>query len=247
VPNFDDVNGSEDIEVHVTVKDEDGLGRKLKTLLRKDGLTVIQKRLEAYLKELRTTAERAILLPTTKKHVTNTATVTANNKNSCTNNASSTGTKTTIATSTTARKSSGLQFPTKTYKHEYEFKCSALDAYLVFTDKQRVTAWSQSSDITLDAHKNGRFELFGKNVVGTFTLLEQSKKIAMEWRNKDWVEGHYSTATLTFEQGHDSTKVVLEQVGIPEKEYEKTCQGWNYNYFQKINAVFGYGASFGSF
>ena len=64
----------------------------------------------------------------------------------------------------------------------------------------------------------------------------------MRWRVKSWPDEHYSDVTLTFEEKNDCTVLHLSQTGVPEKELERTREGWERYYWDSIRQTFGFGA-----
>jgi activator of HSP90 ATPase len=64
----------------------------------------------------------------------------------------------------------------------------------------------------------------------------------MNWRNKRWIEEHYSLATLEFKELEDHTQVTLVQTGIPENFVDNTEDGWRNFYFNAIKQTFGMGS-----
>lgn len=254
IPNFDDVNGSEDIDINVTIDKEDEDGRCVKTELRKKGAKEIKKRFAIYLVKFRNDAIESCVLPTAKQN--NGTTTKAATANPAEVPKPSTHATTVTATAKTqtidktindnkdqkSNSNIGAKINTKTYKKEVDFKCTALDAFMVFTDPQRVQAWARSP-VKMENFKGGNFEIFGKQVEGTFVQFESPKMIEMSWRRACWCSGYYSNVTIEFKQGSDSTTVSLVHKGIPEDNYEATCEGWIKMYFANINSIFGYVAS----
>lgn len=71
--------------------------------------------------------------------------------------------------------------------------------YNALTRIEMVTAFTRGA-VKLEPFKDGKFELFGGNINGTFKELVPHKKIVKEWRYKQWPQGHYSTVTLNIDQ-----------------------------------------------
>ena len=69
-----------------------------------------------------------------------------------------------------------------------------------------------------------------------------NKKIVMNWRNKRWIDEHYSVATLELNEKEDHTLLTLTQTGIPENFLENTEDGWRNFYFNSIKQTFGFGS-----
>lgn len=65
----------------------------------------------------------------------------------------------------------------------------------------------------------------------------------MKWRFKSWPEEHYSKVTINLTQKADATELSLIQTGVPEKEFERTKEGWKMYYWQSIKQTFGFETS----
>jgi activator of HSP90 ATPase len=64
----------------------------------------------------------------------------------------------------------------------------------------------------------------------------------MNWRNKRWLEGHFSQAVLDFQEKDDCTLLTLTQTGVPANFLENTEEGWKNFYFNAIKQTFGFGS-----
>ncbi|KAI8607793.1 activator of Hsp90 ATPase [Chytriomyces sp. MP71] len=122
-----------------------------------------------------------------------------------------------------------------------EFVCSAADLYSTLLDQGRVQAWSRGP-ASIKPEVGAEVKLFGGNVEGKILELVPNKKIVQTWRLKTWPANHYSTVTLTFEEGRESVMLRLEQTEVPVGEKDLTTKNWKGYYFDGIKAAFGYGA-----
>lgn len=123
-----------------------------------------------------------------------------------------------------------------------EFRTTALELYKTFTDATRIAAFTRAPPKLFEgAHKGGKFELFGGNVSGEYLTLEEPTKIVQKWRLGQWVEGHYSTLTIGFDQ-NDSDAVTVMRVqwdGVPVGQEEVTRRNWGEYYVRSIKTTFG--------
>ncbi|KAF8244228.1 hypothetical protein K440DRAFT_610494 [Wilcoxina mikolae CBS 423.85] len=142
--------------------------------------------------------------------------------------------------------SKGTVINTVTLNETYEFNTSAEQLYLTFVDPQRVTAFTRAPPGQFEPKEGGKFSLFGGNVEGAFKVLETNKKIVQDWRLGDWPKGHFSTLTLVFDQGTDSTNLRLTWNGVPVGQDEVTKRNFEDYYVRSIKTTFGYGVSFPS-
>jgi len=131
---------------------------------------------------------------------------------------------------------------TVTLKDDIEFQTSADQLYQTFVDPQRVAAFTRAPPSEFEPREGGRFSLFGRNVEGQFKQLEKDKKIVQTWRLADWPKGHYSTLTLAFDQGTDSTVLRLSWDGVPVGQEDVTKRNFGDYYVRSIKTTFGFGA-----
>ena len=127
------------------------------------------------------------------------------------------------------------------FSESVRFNCSPNDLYLVLTDPARVQAWTLGP-VTMVAKPDGEFAMFSGNVSGKFLESTPNKKIVQKWRSKDWPEGVFSTVTITLQSDEDGTLLKLDHTGIPKSDYERTRHNWSEMCWNRIKAVFGFGA-----
>lgn len=75
-----------------------------------------------------------------------------------------------------------------------------------------------------------------------FSLQIPEKKLSMRWRMKTWPDEHYSVVTIELEEAEDCTRLTLKQTGIPAGEVDRTKEGWQLNFWQRIKQAFGFEA-----
>jgi len=125
-----------------------------------------------------------------------------------------------------------------------EFRTTAMELFQTFTDPQRIAAFTRSPPSIFEgAKKGGKFELFGGNVSGEFTELEEPNKLVQRWRLKQWPTGHYSKLEITFDQ-NDQDAVTVMRVnwdGVPVGQEEVTKRNWGEYYVRSIKTTFGFG------
>ena len=57
------------------------------------------------------------------------------------------------------------------------------------------------------------------------------------WRYSDWPEGHYSTATFSFQAIDKGTRLIFTQTDVPDDKYEDIKQGWKEYYWQPLKEM----------
>lgn len=127
-------------------------------------------------------------------------------------------------------------------KDAFEFQTSADELYETFTDTRRVAAFTRSPPEIFEASNGGAFKLFGGNVEGEFITLTPSQRIVQKWRLSSWPKDHYSTMTINFDQGTDTTFLRLGWEGVPIGQEETTRKNFEEYYVKSIKRTFGFGA-----
>lgn len=125
-----------------------------------------------------------------------------------------------------------------------EFRTTAAELYQTFTDPQRLAAFTRAAPQNFTGAKpGGTFALFGGNVSGEFTELEEPTHIVQKWRLKQWPEGHYSTLSIWFDQNDVDAVTVMrvEWKGVPVGQEESTKGNWGEYYVRSIKTTFGFG------
>jgi len=90
----------------------------------------------------------------------------------------------------------------------------------------------------------GKLMMFSGAVEGENAELKpfdgERAVIKWKWRFSTWQPSHWSTVLITMvKQDDGSTKLTLEQTGVPEDERERTERGWKGMLFEPMNAMLG--------
>lgn len=144
----------------------------------------------------------------------------------------------------TSQKNAGSVVNTTTVTDQEEFRTTAEQLYLTFTDPQRIAAFTRAPPKKFDgAKQGGKFELFGGNVSGEYLELKEPTKIVQSWRLDQWPAGHFSKLELDFDQ-NDADGVTVMRVswtGVPVGQEEVTKKNWSEYYVRSIKTTFGFG------
>lgn len=147
------------------------------------------------------------------------------------------------SSTTTTQSSAGAKtVNTTTVTDSEEFRTTAEELYKTFTDPQRLAAFTRAPPKLFEgAHKGGKFELFGGNVVGEYQELDENKRIVQSWRLQQWPAGHFSTLEIDFDQNDvDSVTVMrVNWTGVPVGQEEVTKENWQTYYVHSIKRTFG--------
>jgi len=125
-----------------------------------------------------------------------------------------------------------------------EFRTSAEELFITFTDPGRITAFTRSPPKVFEGPKaGGKFELFGGGVQGEYVSLTEPKQIVQKWRLAHWPQGHYSTLTLDFDQDNVNavTNMKASWDRVPVGEEDSTRDKWGEYYVRSLKTTFGFG------
>jgi len=128
---------------------------------------------------------------------------------------------------------------TKTFTQKLTFEVPPHILYETLLDPNRVAAFT-GGPCKVDNKVGSEFFLFDGAVQGTQVELIPSKKIVQKWRFKTWPENHYSTVTFSFDNDGSATLLTLSQKEIPSSDYDRTCDGWDTFFWQRIRGLFGW-------
>jgi len=142
-------------------------------------------------------------------------------------------------TTTKEEKKAPSKISTKTFTQKLTFEVPPQLLYETLLDQNRVSAFTGGSS-KVENKVGGEFFLFEGAVQGTQVELVPPKKIVQKWRFKTWPENQYSHVTFSFEDQGDSTLLTLTQKDIPSSDYERTCDGWETFFWQRIRGLFGW-------
>ncbi|RXG50997.1 Activator of 90 kDa heat shock protein ATPase-like protein 1 [Armadillidium vulgare] len=237
IVNLSEENEPHEIEIDVSLKKSSSLGDKFKEFIRIKGLKEIREKVKIYIQALKDEYASDLILPTKGQPQATTCQSKTIISQDLANNVKN------IQVSAPAPKSDSnpVKFNTSTISLSQNFKCTADELYKAITIKEMVCAFTRN-DVKWNPEKGGKFELFGGNVSGEFVELVPNEKIVQKWRFKSWPSGHFSVVVLTLNQGDDSTRLDLQQTGVPVSDIERTKQGWQNYYWDAIKRTFGFGA-----
>lgn len=244
IPNLSEENTADEIDVNVSVKNDNVQSEVLKEVMRNKGANLIREQIKLYLKLLRDEYAKDLIKPT-KVDESGSINSFSTAKQDATRqqptsvqNAKIQATKS--VNGTIPNKAVG-KLETSSISLTESMKCTADEFYRAFTIPEMVAAFSQSKPV-LNVVAGGKFELFNGNVTGVFTQLDENRCIKQRWRFKGWPVEHYSEVTITLDQKEDCTEVNVLQTGVPRSDIERTEVNWKRYYFEAMKRTFGFGA-----
>ncbi|KAK9702970.1 Activator of Hsp90 ATPase, N-terminal [Popillia japonica] len=233
IPNLSEENDISELDIQITISENDEGAHKLKEIMIQKGKDVIRDKLSQYVTSLKVEFSDGMILP--KKDEVK--------PNSINNLTSGFNKKINMVPVISESKQIGLKIETSTINITQKFQCKAEEFYNAMTRIEMVTAFTRGP-VKIDPVKGGKFELFRGNITGTFEELIPGKKIVQSWRYKQWPEGHYSTVTININEKSDHTEVEVIQTGVPKGEVDVTKANWDRYYWDSMKATFGFGAFF---
>lgn len=144
----------------------------------------------------------------------------------------------------TSTSGTGQKVNVTTINDSTEFRTSAAELYQTFTDVARITAFTRSAPLVFEGAKaGGKFELFGGNVSGSYTELNEPTQVIQKWRLAQWPQGHFSTLKIDFEQNNIDHVTLMKVTwdGVPVGQEDVTKRNWGEYYIRSIKQTFGFG------
>lgn len=125
-----------------------------------------------------------------------------------------------------------------------EFRTSAEELFITFTDPQRIAAFTRSPPTVWEgANAGSKFAIFGGGVNGEYVSLKKPTQIVQKWRLAHWPQGHYSKLTLDFDQDdvNSVTNMRVKWDQVPVGEEDSTREKWGEYYVRSLKTTFGFG------
>lgn len=231
IPNLSEENSVDEVEVTITIDKNTPEGTHVKESLYSEGRSLIREILEKYVSSLKEEFSQGMILPKKDKQQEN---------SKCVKSITAGFNKQIGLDQVPKNNNKSERIKTTSLDFNLTFVCTGEDFYNALTKNELVSVFT-NGPVRLEATQGGKFEMFGGNIVGEFLELVPNKKIVQKWRTNSWKSGHFSTVTITIDQGSDCTKVVFKQTGIPEGEEDATRANWNRYYWEALKRTFGFG------
>lgn len=232
IPNLSEEYAVHELDISVSCTSTTADGNAIKKFMQTTGIAEIRRKIEEYLQKLKVEYSSNLILPTK-----------SNTKPSATAAVPAAGRSVVEGMKQSDPGLVNTQTKDLSAKEiciTEEFFCSPDDLYKVLTIKEFVQAFTRNEAI-VEATPNGQYVIFGGNVTGTFIALVPPKEIKMQWRKREWPEGHKTDLSLELAAVDGHTKLTLVQKGVPAYDLENTTDGWRCNFFAAIKQTYGYG------
>ena len=124
----------------------------------------------------------------------------------------------------------------KTIRQTVIFKASPHELYEALMDEKKHSELT-GGGARIRRRVGGGFKIYDGEIEGKNLELVPDKKIVQSWRYNDWPDGHYSTATFTFDETEKGTRLVFIQTDVPEDKFEDIKQGWKDYYWKPMKEM----------
>ncbi|KAI6224517.1 Activator of Hsp90 ATPase [Aphelenchoides fujianensis] len=233
VPNLSDENTAEELDLNISIETRGPQEAELRHLLANDGLAFIRRQLGTYIRELKEEFSKGIILPTQSKPQV----VVKGGKTAIFDKRSFQNEVVTDAGGNAEK--TPAQVETTDFEITETFKVPPSRLFEILTANELVKAWAGSGEV--DAKVGGKFVLFGGQITGTFTAIEENEKIEADWRLREYPPGHHARIVFSLHDKSDSTDLVLKASNVPKAMAENTQSGLQRHYFQNIGRTFACG------
>ncbi|CAG7719936.1 unnamed protein product [Allacma fusca] len=236
IPNLSDENTAADLDIQIRTEDKSDEAQTMKDALRSEGTEIIRQTLNKYIIALKDEYTKGMILPKKDTSVSSTM-----SKLSLSHDEGQVAAVSTGPAKVNGISNTGVKLDLCDINTEASMKCTANDVYNALTRPEMFVAFTNGSG-QIEPKVGGKFHMFGGNVHGKILELDPPKKIVQDWRFKHWPEGHYSRVTFTIDEKQDTTKVKVNQQGVPASDQEKTREGWDLFYWDAMKRTFGFGS-----
>jgi activator of HSP90 ATPase len=144
----------------------------------------------------------------------------------------------TYSTAPDAPPPTGTNGARTTLHQQVDFRATAPRIYEALTNARQFTTIS-GEPAKIDPTPGGAFSLFGGKIVGRNIELMPSLRIVQAWRSESWEPGAYSIVRFELRSHGPQTRVLLDQTGFPEGDYDSLYAGWKTRYWDPLQRYMG--------
>jgi activator of HSP90 ATPase len=123
--------------------------------------------------------------------------------------------------------------PGTTIHQESDYKATAARIYAVLLDSKQFSAATHDT-AEIDPRAGGAFRLFGGRIEGRNIELVPNQRIVQAWRPAYWPPGVYSIVRFELVSRGSGTRIVFDQAGIAEEQWEHLSEGWRAHYWDQL-------------
>ncbi len=115
----------------------------------------------------------------------------------------------------------------KTIRKVYKISSQTDDVWQALVDPVIIDKWSGSSN-KMSSEVGTDFELWNGDIFGKNLEVIPGKKLVQEWYGGNWPKP--SKVTFTIKKDQKGTILELEQINVPDEQFEDIDNGWDEYY-----------------
>jgi activator of HSP90 ATPase len=116
---------------------------------------------------------------------------------------------------------------------EVDYKASPARVYEALLDPKQFSAFTKLP-AKIERQAGGLFKLFDGHIEGRNIDLTPNKMIVQAWREPSWRVGLYTIVKFVLTSRGSGTRVVFDQTGVPEEDWEHLNEGWPLQYWEPL-------------
>jgi len=122
----------------------------------------------------------------------------------------------------------------RTIKKVYKISSSVDHVWKALVDPETIDEWGGGPS-KMDSKVGYDFELWNGDIYGKNVEVIENSKLVQEWFSGDWAKP--SMVTFTLKNDLTGTILELEQINVPEDEFDDIEQGWDEFYLGPMKAM----------
>ena len=123
----------------------------------------------------------------------------------------------------------------KDFKKYYILPAPPEEVYLALTLPATIQLWT-GEVAEMSTEPGTEFSLWEGSIVGKNLEFEPGKKIVQQWYFGD--QEAASVVTIKLHDHKQGCSAELSHTNIPDEAYEEMVEGWNENYFGRLNQFY---------
>lgn len=123
----------------------------------------------------------------------------------------------------------------KDFKKYYLIPATPEEIYIALTNPATIQLWT-GEPAEMSTEPGSEFSLWEGSIVGRNIAFEEGKKIQQEWYFGD--QEPPSIVTIKLHPHKSGCSVELLHTNIPDEAYEEMVEGWNENYFARLEEFY---------
>lgn len=116
---------------------------------------------------------------------------------------------------------------------EVVFKASPERIYEALMDADQHGAFTNGK-AQISREAGGSYSCHDGQIVGRNIELVPNQRIVQAWRVANWDDGVYSVVRFELKPEGDSTRLILDHVGVDDDKAEMVAAGWKVRYWEPM-------------